>query len=180
MFSLLLAFLPWVGLSLLLKRMQLDEIDLIPSYLLVWFFVQISNLCFQYLKIHPHGAVTLRVARDGNKGCTVVWRSCRLVWQIRTLRFFSEYFPKRLERLILTKYVEMFCYNEYNFFFSRHFESEVFPLWSSKPNYHSDLSKNRHPSLNTQYKYNPRIVYENLVTKLMKMSSWTSVYTHNK
>ena len=121
MFSLLLAFLPWVGLSLLLKRMQLNEIDLIPSYLLVWFFVQISNLCFQYLQIHPHGAVTLRVARDGNKGCTVVWRSRRLVWQIRTLRFFSEYFPKRLERLILTKYVEMFYYNEYNFFFA--------PLW---------------------------------------------------
>lgn len=179
MFSLLFAFLPWVGLSLLLKRMQLNEIDLIPSYLLVWFFVQISNLCFQYLQIHPHCAVTLRVARDGNKGCTVVWRSRRLVWQIRTLRFFSEYFPKRLERLILTKYVEMFCYNEYNFFFA--------PLWvrsiSSlifQPNYHSDLSKNRHPSLNTRYKYNPRIVYENLVTKLMKMSSWTSVYTHNK
>lgn len=117
MFSLLFAFLPWVGLSLLLKRMQLNEIDLIPSYLLVWFFVQISNLCFQYLQIHPHCAVTLRVARDGNKGCTVVWRSRRLVWQIRTLRFFSEYFPKRLERLILTKYVEMFCYNEYNFCF---------------------------------------------------------------
>lgn len=117
MFSLLLAFLPWVGSSLLLKRMQLKEIDLIPSHLLVWFFVQISNLCFQCLQIHPHGAVTLRVARDGNKGCTVVWRSRRLVWQIRTLRFFSEYFPKRLERLILTKYVEMFWYNEYNFFF---------------------------------------------------------------
>ena len=117
MFSLLLAFLPWVGLSLILKHMQLNEIDLIPSYLLVWFFVQISNLCFQYLQIRPHGAVTLRVARDGNKGCTVVWRSRRLVWQIRTLRFFSEYFPKRLERLILTKYVEMFCYNEYNIFF---------------------------------------------------------------
>lgn len=121
MFSLLLAFLPWVGLSLILKHMQLNEIDLIPSYLLVWFFVQISNLCFQYLQIRPHGAVTLRVARDGNKGCTVVWRSRRLVWQIRTLRFFSEYFPKRLERLILTKYVEMFYYNEYNFFFV--------PLW---------------------------------------------------